>query len=223
MRKWTIGLGYLLAAAILLIGVLHLPMARPLLALAGACPVGRASASDIEDARRIALRSLRGEGKAPARPALGFDLEQTTLDDVQVWARARAIGCDLSRESTLLVCRSVPAAALHATTQETIDEAAFVFRLRDRRLITVATLTSGAAANAAADSFAANAASLAASLGAAETRRVPRPGWDGAGPIFVRYRYADYIADVSAMRLPGRGIVMREQYMSASESGSQED
>ena len=221
LRTWTIRVGGVMAAATLLVGALHLPMARPLLALMGSlCPVGRASAREIEDARRLALRSLRGVRKAPSRPALGFDLEQTTLDDVRAWARARAIDCDLSRESTLLVCRGVPAAALGSGAQAAIDEAAFVFRLGDRRLVNVATLTSGVAAKAAADSLAADAASLAASLGAPDARRVPPPDWDGTGPMFVRYRYADYIADLSAMRLPGRGIVMREQFMSATESGS---
>jgi hypothetical protein len=89
-RRWTVGLAGALAAATLGVGALHLPAARPLLALIGACPVGRASASEIEDARRIALRSLRGDTRAPARPALSFELERTTLDDVRAWARERA-------------------------------------------------------------------------------------------------------------------------------------
>ena len=218
--KWTIRLGGALAAATLVIGLLHLPAARPLLARLGACPVGRASASEIEDARRIALRSLRGESRAPARPALGFELERTTLDEVRGWTRARALACDLSRESTLLVCSRVPVNALGSDALQAIDELAFVFRLRDRRLVNVTTLTTGVSPQSAADSFAAIADALASSLGAAEASRVPSQPWDGTRPVFVRYRYVDYIADVSAMQLPGRGIVMREQYMSASESGS---
>ena len=219
-RKWTVGLASTLAAATLGVGALHLPAARPLLALIGACPVGRASASEIEDARRIALRSLRGDTRAPARPALSFELERTTLDDVRAWARAREISCDVSRESTLLVCSRVPAHALRSAAAQSIDEVAFVFRVRDRRLVNVTTLTTGVAPKGAADSFGAIAGALASALGRPETSRVPPPRWDGARPVFLRYRYADYIADVSAMQLPGRGIVMREQYMSASDSGS---
>jgi hypothetical protein len=218
--KWTIGLGGTLAAATLVIGILHMPAARPLLALIGACPVGRASAGEIEDARRIALRSLRGDTRAPARPALAFELERTTLDDVRGWARARGIACDLTRESTLLVCSRVPGDAFRSDAPQSIDEVAFVFRLRDRRLVNVTTLTTGVAPNGAAHSFAAIAGALASVLGTPEARRVPAQQWDGTRPVFIRYRYADYIADVSAMQLPGRGIVMREQYMSASESGS---
>ncbi|HKB12598.1 MAG TPA: hypothetical protein VKD69_18175 [Vicinamibacterales bacterium] len=218
--KWTIRLGGALAAATLGVGLLHLPAARPLLTRLGACPVGRASASEIEEARRIALRSLRGDAPAPARPALGFELERTTLDDVRGWARARAIACDESRESTLLVCRRVQADALESDVLQPIDEVAFVFRVRDRRLVNVTTLTAGVSPRHAADSFAAIAAALSSSLGAPEASRLPPQRWDGTRPAFVRYRYLDYVADVSAMQLPGRGIVMREQYMSASESGS---
>ena len=213
-RKWTIRLGGGLAAATLGIGLLHLPAARPLLARLGACPVGRASASEIEEARRIALRSLHGDTDAPARPALGFELERTTLDDVHAWARARAIACDESRESTLLVCRRVQADALESDALQPIDEVAFAFRLRDRRLVNVTTLSAGVSAQDAAHAFAAIAAALAVSLGTPEVSRLPPQPWDGTRPAFLRYRYLDYIADVSALRLPGRGIVMREQYMS---------
>ena len=218
--KWTIRLGGLLAAATLVIGLLHLPAARPLLGLVGACPVGRVSATEIEDARRIALRSLRGSTRAPVRPALRFELERTTLDEVRGWAQARAIACDLSRESTLLVCSRVSADALASDALQPIDEVAFVFRLRDRRLVNLTTLTTGVAPGRAADSFAAITGALASALGSPEASRVPPRQWDGTRPVFIRYRYADYIADVSAMRLPGRGVVVREQYMSASENGS---
>ena len=214
--KWTIRVGGGLAAATVAVGLLHLPAARPLLARLGECPVARVSASDIEEARRIALRSLRGDADAPARPALGFELERTTLNDVRSWARAGAIACDESRESTLLVCSHVQADALGSDGRRPIDEVAFAFRLRDRRLVNVTTLSAGVPPQNAADAVAAIAAALAASLGAPEVSRFPPPRWDGTRPAFVRYRYLDYIADVSAMRLPGRGIVMREQYMSAS-------
>jgi hypothetical protein len=218
-RKWTWRVGGAFTAMTFVVGALHLPAARPLLALASAlCPVGRANASEIEEARRIALRSMRGTTPAPARPALGFALERTTLDDVRAWATAHRVTCDLSRESTLLVCEQVPAAALRSDTTQPIDEVAFQFRLRDRRLINLSTLTSGVAAGSAVDAFGAITATLGVELGTPAASRVPPPDWDGR-PAFVRYRYADYIASVSAMQLPGRGIVMREQYMSATDNG----
>jgi hypothetical protein len=39
-----------------------------------------------------------------------------------------------------------------------------------------------------------------------------------AGPMhtaIVSYRFKDYIADVSATNIPGRGLTLREHYMSA--------
>jgi hypothetical protein len=215
-RKWIVRTAGTAAALTVLIGALHLPAARPLLALAGAvCPVGGASAREVEEARQLALRSIRGSDAAPARPAFGFALERTTEADVRAWASANRVACESSREATLLVCTAIPAAALPDGIAA-VDELAFGFRLRDHRLVNVSALTSGVAEPAAARSLEHTAAALEAALGRASSRRLPPASWDGR-PAFVRYRFADYVADVSAMRLPGRGIVMREQYMSAVE------
>src|SRR5262249_4844409 len=112
--KGTIRAGGALGAATLVVGLLHLPAARPLLALVGACPVGHESASEIEEARGLALRSLRGSQPAPARPALGFTLERTTEAEVREWARTRGIPCESSREATLLVCSAVTAGSIQS-------------------------------------------------------------------------------------------------------------
>jgi hypothetical protein len=216
-RKWIVRGAGTIAGLTLAIGALHLPAARPLLALVGQCPVGRESPREIEEARRIALRSLRGSGTAPGRPALGFALERTTEPEVREWARTRGISCESSREATLLVCNAVPAGALGRSKPQAVDELAFGFRVRDRRLVNLTTLTTGIDAAAAANAFAASAASLQSELGAAAAQRMPSADWDGRRPAFVRYRFGDYVAAVSAMELPGRGIVMREQYLSAAE------
>jgi hypothetical protein len=44
---------------------------------------------------------------------------------------------------------------------------------------------------------------------------MPSAAWDASGPLFVEYRYADYLARVSALDLPGRGVVLRGHYLSA--------
>ena len=214
LRTWTVRIGGTFAVVTLAIGALHLPAARPLLALVGQCPAGRESPREIEDARRIALRSLRGPGLAPARPALGFALERTTEAEVREWARARGLRCESSREATLLVCGDVPPGALDPASPGAIDELAFGFRVRDGRLVNLTTLRTGVDATHAASALAASATALHQELGAAAAERLPSRTWDGR-PAFVRYRFADYIAAVSAMELPGRGIVMREQYLSA--------
>ncbi|HEY5374304.1 MAG TPA: hypothetical protein VIK01_11495 [Polyangiaceae bacterium] len=43
-------------------------------------------------------------------------------------------------------------------------------------------------------------------------------GYLASGPMHtatVEYRFKDYIADLSATNIPGRGLLMREHYMSA--------
>jgi hypothetical protein len=214
-RKWTVRLGGAALGVTGVVGLLHLPIARPLLALLGACPV-RATPGQTELARRAALRKLRGTDPAPARPALGFTLDTTSLADVQAWARTRGIACEASMQDTLVKCDTVPAGALATGASGTFDEVAFGFRLADRRLVNVTTLSGGFEAAAAAARFSAIAATLAGAIGAPPTaKRLPSSAWDAGGPVFVEYRYADYIAGVSAMGMTGRGVVLREHYISA--------
>jgi len=216
---WTVRVGAVALGATAVIGILHMPMARPLLAMLGACPV-KATPGQTEIARRAALKKLRGATPAPARPALGFDLESTTLADVQAWGRARGIACQASMQDTLLKCESVPAGAVTTRASGTFDEVAFGFRLADHRLVTVTTISSGLDVSAAATRFTAIAEMMEGALGAAPTaKRLPTTAWDARGPVFVEYRYVDYIAGVSAMGMQGRGVVMREHYTSARDDG----
>src|SRR5262245_34608618 len=111
MRWWTRRLGGAVLGGTILVGLLHLPAARPLLMRLGACPV-RATAQQTERARRGAMDKLRGAHPAPARPALGFALDTTTLADVQAWGRGHRVRCVASMQDTLVKCDSVPAAAV---------------------------------------------------------------------------------------------------------------
>ena len=210
------GLGVVFACGAIL--ALHLPLAKPLLARIGGCPVGRLTPAAVERAQHVAIRARRGATPAPARPAIGFSLEAATRSDVESWARARAIDCTSSRQGALLKCDRVPAEALAEGGAEALDEIAFGFRLADHKLINLTTLRSGLEAEPARRRFAAISARLSGALGAAPAGRLPAPGWNGEAPAFVSYRFSDYIAEVSSMRLPGRGVVLREHYLSARES-----
>ena len=205
-----------------LIGLLHLPAARPLLAWLGACPV-RATPVATERARARALVRLRGTVAAPTRPALGFTLDTTTLADVRAWAAGHRLACAASMQDTLLKCDGVPAAAIPGA-KAPVDEVAFGFRASDGRLASVTTITAGLAASAASARLTATAASLSAAIGAPTARHLPSGAWDAAGPVLVAYRFSDYIAGVSAMpmRAPGRGVVLREYYTSARASIEEE-
>jgi hypothetical protein len=208
VRPWLVTAAAALAVATLGVGLLHMPWARPLLARLGGCPASRATPQQVETAQRRAWRTLRGTGSAPDRPALGFALERTTLLDVKAWAQARGLACEVVRGGSLLRCEGVPASALRVGAAGVYDDVAFGFRVRDQRLVNVTALRTGLAAEDAAAQLRDVAACLERALGA--------PAQKAAGAAaFVVYRYADYLADVTAMQLPSRGHAVREHYMSA--------
>lgn len=212
LRRWLVVAAATLGVVTLGVGLLHMPWARPLLARIGGCPASRATPQQVEAEQRRAWLSLRGAGSAPARPALGFALGRTTLAEVKAWAEARGLRCDASRGGALLRCAGVPAAALPSPARGVYEDLAFGFRLRDERLVNVTALRSGLAAEEASAQLRDAAARLERALGA-PTRQAA--GESAAAPSFVLYRYADYLADVTAMQLPSRGHAVREHYMSA--------
>jgi hypothetical protein len=184
----------------------HLPFARSTLRAAGGCPIPRATAAQVEAAQAGAFRGLRGTTLAPARPAVGFALGVTTRADAEAWARERGVECESGREGALLVCAAVPA----PDGSGTYYEVAFEFRLRDLRLINLTTLRTGLDAGGAAALIRRLSATLEDTLGAPATEIRGDPG-------VIAYRYSDYLAEVSAMSLRGRGHAIREHYMSAPE------
>jgi hypothetical protein len=77
--------------ATLVVGLLHLPFAKPLLASlsgrGGGCPMGWERAetltpAQVESRRAKMLATTRGGAKAAGRPALGFALEGTTRGEI---------------------------------------------------------------------------------------------------------------------------------------------
>jgi hypothetical protein len=213
---WTARIAAIAVAGLGLIALLHLPFARPLLARVAGCPFDRVTPRQVELARESALRRLRGTGVAPARPALGFTLDRTTLGDVREWARREGVRCEESRQSTLVKCDNVPASVLAPGAAGSFDEVAFGFRIADRQLMNITTLCGGLDASAAAARLSETATRLERELGAPAAKRLPA-GWTAAGPAFISYRFRDYLAEASAMRVPSHGVVVREHYVSARE------
>lgn len=196
-----------------IIGAMHMPVFRSVLLRVGACPVARVTPEQVEQARNQALHKLRGADPAPARPAFGFAFEKTSLDEVRAWARAHGIACERSRNDSLLKCDAVPAGALRPGADATFDEVAFGFRLADHRLVNLTTLSTSLEPRAARRRFMAQAGVLTTTLGTPASQSTPAGEWDVRAPIYVTYRFSDYIAEVSAMVLPERGVVLREHYV----------
>jgi hypothetical protein len=209
-----------LAALTLVIGALHMKAARPLLAKLGMkCPI-QGSATDVEAARLKSARAQRGTETAASRPALGFALDTMTLADVKAWADKRHISCEEVRKSSFYRCSNVPESALSgASTGPVIAELDFGFAPSTERLVNISAWRNGMTAADAAAQMNAVAASMKEELGAPTREAGDRSAsYLASGPMrtaMLQYRFSDYIADVSATNIPGRGLMLREHYMSA--------
>lgn len=219
-RTWKKLAGALVAASAVVvggIGFLHMPAARPLLRmLGGGCPL-KASAAEVESARLTAARETRGTDPAPARPALGFMLDVTSSDDVRAWAKKAGIACKEEREGTYFACADVPAASLGEAGR--ITDVSFGFSPTTKRLVNLTTLRLDLTGDDAARQLASIAARLEKELGAPSSAAgEPSGTYLSSGDMhtsMMAYRYADYMADVSATKIPQAGVAVREHYMSA--------
>jgi len=216
-RRIVVGVPLVLLGLPGVIGVLHLAVARPLLALIGVgCPV-RASPEEVEAARLTSARAARGTATSPERPALGFALDRMTPADIDAWVTRHAIDCTESQRGAVLTCKNVTPVALGQASGAPIDDLSFAFDPKASRLVTVTTLRSHLDASAAAAKLQAIAAGLAAKLGPGRSMGQPTADYLAQVELrtaLVEYRYFDYIASVSATNLGGR-VAVREHYMSA--------
>lgn len=225
--KYLLGI----ACAVLLvtagIGVLHLPVARPLLSWIGfGCPV-RAAPEEVEAARLASGRAIRGDTPSPARPALGFSLDQMTRAEVDAWVTRQGLACEELQRGTVLKCSAVRASALpelraSASTRPpvgaegAIDDLTFGFEPSGLRLVTVTTLRNQLDAPGAASLLREITGGLDRSLGPGRAVGEPTAAHLSAGRMstaLVEYRFHDYLASVTATSFGDR-VVLREHYMS---------
>lgn len=206
-----------IGAALLAIGALHAPAGRGLLAKLGGCPVGKASAADIEGVRARALGSIvaaRSQA-SPGRPALGFELGETTSADVHAWAARSHVACAAEREGMLVRCQAVPRGALHGKTSSgEWSEVSFAFRPSDRLLVDVAATSTGLSAEAAVACVGERAARLREALGEPERfgeLEAARLGRGDFTTAVTVHRFTDYVAEVTATSFP-HGVTVREHF-----------
>lgn len=195
--------------SVAVVGALHLPFARPLLMYLGGCPADRVSPAAIEAARIAAIRDARGTTVAPERPALGLTLDAATLDDVRAWAKRVGAACDEKRAATFIRCRGAAG----------YTEVAFGISPHTRRVVAVTTLTSSLSKVDGASALRRLTADLRAKLGdptsaAGDVDALEKPGFHTAT---VAYRFTDYLATVTATDMPGRGVSVRAEYLSATQ------
>jgi hypothetical protein len=225
VRRTAVAGAATLAVATLAIAALHHPAARPLLARMGRmCPAQQVSAAEVQAARDYGLSQLRGTEAAPDRPALGFALEVSREDAVLRWAERHRLRCrPQTRGLRSIECEDVPSAALGVPDSEgRVDSLTLAFDV-EGRVVAVDALRRKLAAGPASDSLRAAGARLHARLGT-PTERLGETdaSYLAGGPFrtaFVRYRFSDYVATVTAVHLPGDGLAVREQYLAVSSAG----
>jgi hypothetical protein len=192
------------AAVVAVIGVLHTPLGRPLLARLGirsGCPVLNAhlTPQQIENGRVQAALPLRGSERAPQRPALEFALMKATAADVHAWASASGMACSEELAGTALRCQASGARDLY-------------FRFDPGGvLVALDVMHEGVPPDAAVAEFERLRAQLARDVGA------PTLSHDtlDAEPLSqraVQYRFRDYAADLTATNFGAQGVIIREQY-----------
>lgn len=218
MVAWFLGVGIALT---LLAGVLHMPLARPWLAKLGiACPVRAGTPEQVDRARAFGAARFEGKASAPARPALGFVFEKTTLAEINAWAQKHGVTCEkIAKTDTLRSCANVPAAAIGEPDWfGPAEEVAFELRA-DRTLASVSTMRRRLGlgdANAITREIGSR---LGADLSTAHVRGGENaPAHFAKGPLQAykeEWTFADYGATLGEVRLGDTGMMVREHYLSA--------
>jgi hypothetical protein len=202
----------ILSAGVILVGIAHLPIARPLLARFAAysgCPLAlhEADAKTLETYRVRIARARAGARTARSRPALAFDLGNVFRQAVMRWLDERRAQCDARSAAPVVHCvLSMSGGKIDAHLQ--FDE-------RDR-LVAVDLWHSPSPAEHGLAAMNARCTSLDESVGAATSPHADLTAQEMEAQPFRRvaqeYRYADYSARVSLTNLGKHGIRLREQY-----------
>lgn len=213
---WALGLS---AAFVAIMGLLHTKMAAPLLAATGvSCPVRPLSPEEVDRGRSFAATQYAGKPAAPARPALGFAFDKTTIDDVEAWAKKFDVTCKkINGSETLRSCDEVPAAALGQP--ESFGPAEVSFQFRASRTLTNVTVFRR---RLSVEQAVANTAELTRRLRADLGEPAVRGGQNtpenfnqpGLQAFKEEWLFGDYGVAVGAARLGNKGIASSETYLS---------
>ncbi|MGN6527159.1 MAG: hypothetical protein ACTHL8_12305 [Burkholderiaceae bacterium] len=220
-RRARVVAGTIAAAALAVasIGWMHTAGGRALLGRLGVpCPVNTVDARQVLAVRDDAIARTRGEALAPERPALGLQLDRSTEPQVARRMSSARAHCDaIVRGYRYLRCRGVAADAL-GVEGPPVSEIWFSFD-PGGHLVAVNLYRRGMDESQARQSWRGAVDGLQQALGRpTATTGDPSLAQLLASPLGVariQYAYADYVATVTASRLPYGGLAVRELYMSA--------
>lgn len=227
-RPWA-RLGLKLGGGLLVLtaamGVLHLPFGAPVLRRimpGSVCPVMRGTPEQIDRAHAIGAAAIRVRAStaAPARFALGFQLDGTRRAEIQAWAAKYGVSCKaIAGNDNLMRCTDVPAAALQQPADlGTLEEVTLELK-GSGELVNVQTmrrhLTPDQAATTASRLERAAVRSLGAPSSTAGEASAPYLSRAVLSTYVAEHAFKDYRATVSATNLPPTGVMVREEYLSA--------
>jgi hypothetical protein len=221
-----------------IMGFAHTPKGRPLLALMGRamgahsgssgakCPLGfdhNKSPQEKEVERQRFAVAHGGPGHAPARPALGFQLDTTTRSDVTAWASAHGVSCSVPKSGSDLDCSNVAGSALPTPDPTGIGYQSiwFTFGTGDRLIATVGIRQDGRA-NEMSTAFVGVVNDVTREAGTpTKTQGDPSPASLASGALYqasAEYRFHNYFAVARVTNMGAKGFVLTEEYRSLPES-----
>ena len=219
LRRLALLVGGMLLAVVAFGGAVHIKALRPFFSRLGiGCPAWGAKAGEVAATRERGLAVLRGPTPAPSRPALGLVLDETKQDAALSWAQSRGLQCkDKTMGLANLECNG-RSDVFGGDDDGGKDTLTLSFDAR-HRLIAVDIVRRALDGDHAMRTLTLTRDRLAAALGA-PTEQAGELTRDhlGGGPMHtatMRYRFADYLAFVTATNLPS-GICVHEIYQSAS-------
>lgn len=225
-RRWLVRTAGSVAAIVLGIGALHLPIARPLLAkLEVFCPVSGVTANQVEALQSRAARSMAGKGNSPIVDLIGLQLLRGGDTAQQMWIDVNHLRCEQSARGFQYVsCMTVPASALRRDSSVR-TETTEVIMTHDQtdRTVGIDLLSRFTDDDAAAAQVADIRRRLTTSLGEPhETIGWNEPGSfaDPFHTVSLRYKFTDCLILFTATAIPGSGVVLREQYIAVRSEGS---
>lgn len=209
-------------------GVIHtqagqqIPFVRELAAWIGYdLPHGDISATQMDHFRTQAVLHLKGDQNAPHRPALGLNLDSTTIRQTADWLQTKGLKCLHGVSGYAFIqCKNVPSASLGLNNDSQanvlIDEVDFSFN-SGGKLIAVNLLRRKLSASAGVDLISVISQALKNSLGV-PTKIIGQNDIStfakAMNSVSIEYNFKDYLAKVTASYLPWSGVVLYEQYMS---------
>ena len=181
------------------------------------CPADHITSTQMDEWRAKAATILQGDLMAPLRPALGLELNETTIRQAAVWLEDKGLDCVHGvRGYAFLRCHKVDPKILGMSSSTPIDEFDLSFNSKGK-LVSVNLLHRKLTPENGVEVFTEIVADLKEDLGmpnkisgdlSVQNFKTP------LSAVSVEYNYKDYLAKVTASSLPWSGVVIYEQYMS---------